>query len=132
MKHLYIILLILPFLGFGQTQEEINKKLGEVSNKINKNCPMVVDQYTTMLSTYGGLGMFMYHVQIDPDNFTDYGMSQSEWLELQTQTMRTIFCTDPSMKSFRDDLKIDVIWKYVDLSGRVIGKVKLNHLDCVE
>jgi antitoxin component YwqK of YwqJK toxin-antitoxin module len=129
MKHLYIILLILPFLGFGQTQEEINKKLGELSNEINKNCPAVVDQYTTVLSTYGGFEMFMYHVQIDPDFFADYGMSQSEWLELQNQTMRTTFCTDPSMKSFRD-LKIDVIWKYVDLSRRVIGKVKLNHLDC--
>lgn len=131
MKHLYIILLILPFLGFGQTQEEINKELVELSNNLNKNCPTVVDKYTTVLSTYGGYGMFVYHVQIDPDFFTDSGTSQSEWLELQTQAMKTTFCTDPSVKLFRD-LKIDVTWNYVDLSRRVIGKVKLNSLDCVE
>ena len=52
--------------------------------------------------------------------------------KLETQQKKNTFCSDPSMKGFRDDLKLNVIWKYRDLSGRVIGNIKLNYLDCKE
>jgi len=130
-KILSILLLTVPLFIFGQTQEEINKVLGEVSNKMNQNLPMVVDQYTTVKTTYGGMGKVMYIYQLDTDYFIDYGITQSQWLELQTELMTNTFCTDPSMKTFRD-LKVDVIWKYLDLSGGFVGRIKLNYLDCYQ
>ena len=130
MKNLLLILLItIPVISYGQTSDDVNTLLQEISNEINKSCPMVIDQYTTLTSTYGGMGRVIYRFTIDRNLFTDYEISKSEWLELQTQIMTNTFCTDPSMKTYRD-LDIDVTWKYADSYGISLGNIKLNSGDC--
>ena len=130
MKNLCVIFLFVPLIGFGQTKEEINEYIINMSSEFNKNCPVEIDKYVTLLSTMGNSNMFMYNLQVSPNYFVDYEMTESSWLELETQQKKNTFCSDPSMKGFRDDLKLNVIWKYRDLSGRVIGNIKLNYLDC--
>ena len=51
----------------------------------------------------------MYNLELNPNYLVDFGLTESTWLELETQQKKTTFCTDPSMKGFRDDLKLNVI-----------------------
>jgi len=126
---LFTLLFIIPLFICGQTQDEINKLLAEVSNKMNQTLPMEVDSYTTMMNTYGGMGMVVYNIRLNTDYFNDYGITKSEWLVSQKEQMINIFCSDPSFKSFRD-LKVNVSWKYIDLNGRFVAQIKLNYMDC--
>ena len=126
MKKFLLLLVMLPMIGFGQN---INESLKMISNEMNKNCPMVIDEYTTLLNTYGGNGQVIYNLQLDNYIFTLYEWSKSEWLYNQTIVMTNSFCTDPSFRIFIEN-NVDVTWKYSDLEGNYIGKVKLNAKDC--
>ena len=57
MKKLLLILLCMPLIGFGQSTEKINETLRKISNEANKACPMVIDEYVTLNTTFGGLGI---------------------------------------------------------------------------
>lgn len=126
MKKLLLLLVMFPMIGFGQN---INESLKMISNEMNKNCPMVIDEYTTLLNTYGGNGQVIYNLQLDKYIFTLYEWTKSEWLYNQTIVMTNSFCTDPSFRTFIE-YNVDVTWKYSDLEGNYIGKVKLNANDC--
>ena len=128
MKDIYIIIFVLPLFVLGQTQQEIDKKLNEISNKMNKSCPMVIDECTTMLNTFGGMGKVRYNIQIDTDCLTDYD-NIGEWIIYQNYSMTNSFCTDPSFKSFRE-MDVTMVWTYYDLFGNWTGKVELNNKDC--
>ncbi len=134
MKHLYIILLVLPILIFGQTEQELkeqlNQKLSEVSNEMNKTCPMVIDECTTMMSTYGGMGMIMYNINFDTNCLTRLDMSSvSEWEIYQTISMKNSFCTDPTFQIFKD-FGVKMIWKYWDVDGSFLTKIEFTVDDC--
>ena len=91
MKKLLFVFLILPLFILGQSQEELNKVLSEVSSEMNKNCPMTIDECTTMMSTFGGMGIVMYNLQFDTDCLNDWDMSVSEWKTLQTIAINNSF-----------------------------------------
>ena len=128
-KILFILLFTIPFIGFGQSTTEINKFLSETSSTLNQNTPMVIDEYTTLINTFGGIGMFIYNYQVDKNVFLDYGISESSWLVLQTEILKNTFCTDPSFDIFRS-FDIDLVWRYSDMYGVFIAKITLNGKDC--
>jgi hypothetical protein len=128
-KLLFILLLTIPFVGFGQTKQELNKKLSELSNEMNKTCPMVVDECTTLISTYGGMGMIMYHVRVETKCLTDLNMSPNEWAISKSGVIKTFFCTDPSFQTFRD-FGIKMIWKYSDINGKFLSRIEVTNEDC--
>ena len=57
---------------------------------MNKNCPMVIDEYTTLLNTYGGNGQVIYNLHVDKYIFTLYEWTKSEWLYNQTIVMTNL------------------------------------------
>ena len=134
MRKLLLLLLCVPLIGFGQTKQELkeqlNKKLSEVSNEINKSCPMVLDECTTINTTYGGMGMIKYMVTFDPNCLTRLEMSSlNEWEIYQTLSLKNNFCTDPSFQTFRD-FGVKMIWRYQDPYGKFITKIELTDEDC--
>ena len=134
MKYLYVILFVLPILIFGQTEQEwkelLNQKLSKVSNEMNKTCPMVIDECTTMMSTYGGMGMIMYNINFDTNCLARLDMSSvSEWEIYQTISMKNSFCTDPTFQIFKD-FGVNMIWKYWDVDGSFLTKIEFTVNDC--
>lgn len=124
-----ILLILLPLNVFGQSQSEINKVLRDMADEMNRSLPMAIDNYTTVTNVYGGMNKVIYNNQLDKRLFTDYDMNKTDWLDTQTVIITNQFCTDPSMKTFRD-LGIDVSWRYTDLYGIFMGQVNLNNSDC--
>ena len=136
MKNLYLLLFLLisPILMFGQTEKEmkqqLNQMLSEVSQEINKNCPMPIDECTSIISTYGGMGMIMYNLHFDTSCLKELGMSSiNEWEIYQTIAMKNTYCTDPSFQTFKD-FDVKMIWKYLDLDGSFIAKIEFTNEDC--
>ena len=129
MKKLLLLLMVVPMIGFGQSTEKINETLREVSNAANKACPMVVDEYVTLNTTFGGLGRFVYSLTVNDKQFTDLGISKLEWLNFKNKEIINSFCSEGIMTSFKD-LGVNVIWKYFDVKGNYIGKIELNIKDC--
>lgn len=135
-KILFILLLTIPFLGFSQswkdytyTQKEKNETLVYMMNETNKNCPQVIDKYTTLINTYGGNGIYRYNYQLDEEYFKTMGITKKDFMELQNEILKNKFCTDPSIEMMKV-WGIDVIWKWYGHSGVVIGEITLNRKDC--
>ena len=107
----------------------LRKELLQMSNDLNKDCPMVIDRYTTLTSTVVIDNSFMYIYKIKQGLLDELGVSKSYWKENQTQNTRNIYCTDPDMIWFRIK-KVPVIWSYEYLDGTNIGKIKITPDDC--
>ena len=107
-KILFILLLTIPFLGFSQswkdytyTQKEKNETLVYMMNETNKNCPQVIDKYTTLINTYGGNGIYRYNYQLDEEYFKTMGITKKDFMELQNEILKNKFCTDPSIEMMK-------------------------------
>ena len=123
----YIIFLIVFFqFSFGQ---DINKALNEISSQMNQNLPMVIDKYTTLVTTYGGNGRVVYRYKLDTNFFIDYGLTKDKWINAQKKSIKNTFCTSPNMSLFRD-YDVIVSWNYVDLDGKFISKIEMNNENC--
>tara|TARA_B110000091_G_C13643237_1_gene402145 strand:- start:404 stop:757 length:354 start_codon:yes stop_codon:yes gene_type:complete len=107
----------------------LKKELLKMSNDLNKDCPMVIDSYTTLTSTVVIDNSFMYIYKIKQGLLDELGVSKSYWKENQTQNTRNIYCTDPDMLWFRIN-KVPVIWSYEYLDGTSIGKIEITTDDC--
>jgi len=127
----YILLLILPFIGFTQELNdwEINEMLKEIANELNRDCPMIVDESTTLKNITSLGKTLIYNYSIDNSSLVAYDVTKSEFLAFQKEVITNAFCTDPSMNIYREN-HINVIWKYSDLMGKYIGEIKLNKNDC--
>jgi hypothetical protein len=135
-KNLFILLLTIPFFGFSQswkdytyTQKEKNETLESIMNEMNKTCPQVIDKFTTLINIYGGNGIFRHNYQIDNSYFNTMGITKKDFMELQNEILKNKFCSDPSIEMMKA-WGINVIWKYYDDSGIVIGEITLNRKDC--
>ena len=136
MKKLLLILLCLPMIGVSQswkdytyTQKEKDETLVSMMNEMNKTCPQVIDKYTTLINIYGGNGIFRHNYQIDNSYFNTMGITKKDFMELQNEILKNKFCSDPSIEMMKA-WGINVIWKYYDDSGIVIGEITLNRKDC--
>ena len=105
--------------------QDINEALNEISKEMNKSLPMVIDEYTTLLTTYGGKGKVLYRYALNTEIFSDYNISKDRWIEAQNKSIKNTFCTSPDMSFYRR-YDVTVSWNYVDLEGRFITKIELN------
>ncbi len=130
-----VLLLIIPFLSFGQTEAELNKILSKLSNEMNKNCPMAIDECTTMMSTMGGMGMVMYNISLDTNcleklmDGLSWDTSKRLWEINQKNVIKNSFCSNPSFQVFRD-FGVKVIWTYSDLNGTHIATIEVSDKNC--
>lgn len=130
MKKLLLLLIIFTSsLSFSQTKSQINEVLKNVSDKINQTLPMTIDEYTTLMTTYGGFGRVIYSYKVDASIFSDFNMSVNEWKKSQSQQIKNSFCSDPDFEFYRK-YDVDVSWNYRDLEGNFVHTVKLNSSDC--
>ena len=109
--------------------QDIDEALNEISKEMNKSLPMVIDEYTTLLTTYGGKGKVLYRYALNTEIFSDYNISKDRWIEAQNKSIKNTFCTSPDMSFYRR-YNVTVSWNYVDLEGRFITKIELNQKDC--
>ena len=107
----------------------LRKELLQMSNEINKECPMVIDRYTTLTSTVVIENSFMYIYKVQQGLLDELGLSKSYWTESQTQNIKNIYCTDPDMLWYRMK-KVPVIWSYEYQDGTSLGKIEITTDDC--
>ena len=80
-----ILLILIPIIGFSQklSSQELNEVLIYASEEINKNTPLVVDEYTTLVNSLGlvigGNAMMVYNYQIDESIFNEFDVSKSDF-----------------------------------------------------
>jgi hypothetical protein len=98
-------------------------------NEMNKTCPQVIDKYTTLINIYGGNGIFRHNYQIDNSYFNTMPITKKDFKEIQNEILKNKYSTDPSIEMMKA-WGINVIWKYYDDSGIVIGEITLNRKDC--
>lgn len=129
LKRIFIIVVL--FFGSSQSNyaQDIDEALNEISKEMNKSLPMVIDEYTTLLTTYGGKGKVLYRYALNTEIFSDYNISKDRWIEAQNKSIKNTFCTSPDMSFYRR-YNVTVSWNYVDLEGRFITKIELNQKDC--
>ena len=129
LKRIFIIVVL--FFGSSQSNyaQDIDEALNEISKEMNKSLPMVIDEYTTLLTTYGGKGKVLYRYALNTEIFSDYNISKDRLIEAQNKSIKNTFCTSPDMSFYRR-YNVTVSWNYVDLEGRFITKIELNQKDC--
>ena len=130
-KILYIlsVITLVSMIISCNNNNSLRKELLQMSNDLNKDCPMVIDRYTTLTSTVVIDNSFMYIFKIKQGLLGELGVSKSYWKENQTQNTRNIYCSDPDMLWFRIN-KVPVIWSYEYLDGTSIGKIEITTDDC--
>tara|TARA_B100001057_G_scaffold371522_1_gene375597 strand:+ start:2151 stop:2528 length:378 start_codon:yes stop_codon:yes gene_type:complete len=111
------------------TQKEKNETLVSMMKEMNKTCPKVLDKYTTLVSTYGGDGIFRYNFQVSEEYFNTMKITKKEYMDLQTVKAKNMFCTDPSIEMMKV-WGVNITWKWYSDSGIVIGEITLNRKDC--
>ena len=124
---LSIITLVLMMISCNNNS--LRKELLQMSNDANKDCPMVIDRYTTLTSTVVIDNSFMYVYKVQQGLLDELGLSKSYWKENQTQNIRNIYCTDPDMLWYRMN-KVPVIWSYEYQDGTFLGKIEITTDDC--
>ncbi len=102
-------------------KNSIDKKLIEVANEINKNCPITLDKETRLDNTlvlpnrtfqYNYTLVNIDKSVIDADELKNY---------LQPGILNTIK-TNPDMKTLRDN-KVNFVYRYVDKNNEFIFKI---------
>ena len=64
-KTLFILILTIPFIGFGQS------KLENISTNLNKSLPLKLDEYSTWVNTKVKDGSIIYNYTISTKFFKD-------------------------------------------------------------
>jgi hypothetical protein len=132
MKNIYSLLAITLFtvLISCNNSNSIESQLMTMASDLNKNLPMEVDSYTTLSgTTVVGENEFMYVYKVKLGFFDDYNISQSEWLNNQTENTTNIYCTNEDMKWFKDN-NVTVTWSYDFTDGTYIDQVSVSPNDC--
>lgn len=130
-----ILLILIPIVGFSQklSNQELNEVLKYASEEINKNTPLVVDEYTTLVNSLGlvigGNGMIVYNYQIDESIFDEYDVSKSDFELYKQIELKNFYCSDPDFQLFRDN-DVSGTWKYTNLLGTHIAKITIYSSDC--
>ena len=112
-----------------KNSNQLEKELKKSSNETNRDCPIVIDKYTTLSGTYVVNDNFIYVVKLKQNLLNEIGLSKSLWNKKQSEKIRNIYCTDPDMEWFRSN-RVTVTWSYEYQDGTHIGKIEVNSSDC--
>jgi hypothetical protein len=104
------------------------RDLIQVSDKLNKRCPVMVDQETRMDNVTAGPGLvFSYNYTFIKHRSTD--VNKQEFVSAQRNGLMGTVCASPDLAKF---LKSNVTVKYVykGYDGGVIGVIPFSRRDC--
>ena len=76
------------------------------SNELNKTCPSIIDEFTTLTNTVYMDGEFIYNYSVNTNNFVNLGISKDDLNREMYSIMRNSFCTDPDFQIFRELYKL--------------------------
>ena len=128
-KHItYLGFMLLTLISCNNVNS-LHKELIKMSNDLNKDCPWVIDEYTTLSSTVVVNKSFMYIYKVKYGLFEEFGITKSDWKKNQNTIIKNIYCTDPDMLWFKSN-NIPVTWSYEYLDGSHIGKITIHSDDC--
>ena len=113
MRYINIIILIIII---SSCDNPVNNILKDTSKKINENCPMKIDDYTTLKTSSINNNTLTYYYFINKNVITDYNITKSYWSNEQESRLKTFYCLSPEFSVFRE-YNISVRWKYTDLDG---------------
>ena len=108
---------LLLIVGCGDRSSKIESGLRKVSQNLNKNCPVIMNKYTTLLSTSTHGDTLMYWIHFDKENFMeDTGMNISQYAKLENDAKIIEYC-GPEASGLRSiDAKMKVIYRNIDNS----------------
>ena len=114
MKRFLPLLLI---VGCGDRSSKIESFMREVSQDFNKNCPMILNKYTTLLSTSPHGDTLMYWFHFDKESFMDdTGMNISQKAKVENDAKIEVYC-GPEGSALRSiNAKMKVIYRNIDNS----------------
>ena len=99
------------------------------SNELNKTCPLIIDEITTLNNTVYMDGEFIYNYSLNTNNFVYNGITKDYFNREMYSIMRNSFCTDPDFQIFKE-YNIKIVWKYYDLKSNYFTKIEVQNNDC--
>ena len=119
-KHLYIILLILPFIVFSQLEEKsLLEQLHEMVTEENKLLPLDGGEVVWEKVTLDGV-VYTYHYIIKEKNHLK---------EIDELDFITFYCSEPDVQWKREN-NVPICWQYFDLDGNIIRKIVVDRDQC--
>lgn len=125
---LFCILLLIGFLV--SCNNSRNRALDFMVNQVNKNCPMKLDDYTTLKISSTTGNTFTYYYFIDKTILSDYGVSKKEWSTNQSNYLKNFYCESSDLSFIREN-NTTLRWKYNDLHGMHFDLFEFDLSDCI-
>lgn len=106
----------------------IEEMLRKVSGHVNRTLPVMIDKNTRLETTLAGPGnRFTYlHTILSVDSTT---LSHQQLEHALGRNIRNTVCSSKDMQAFVSN-KVQVIYRYRDSDGRIIGDLVVNSEDC--
>jgi hypothetical protein len=127
MKKTLLISFLLVACANEQSADSIDKLMFQTANKVNKNLPIMIDQYTRLDATMPIPGKkFMYLYTIT--NFSKDDLSNSDIDDIKNgikTTVKNAWASGEDFKIFRK-YYIDIIYKYRDMNGFFLFEFAFN------
>ena len=123
MKKLILLLTLIPLLIFGQTDEDkmyLKSSYGEAT----KNCPIVIDEKTTMVSM-----AYMDKLNVVEYQFTFNGVLADNFNDVKKKELINKWKTSPKQSELINYYKFKVNYVYHNLSGEFLTKIVINYDD---
>ena len=127
MRKVLLIPLLLIACSKDQKTDSIDKMLFQTANELNKNLPMMIDQYTRLDATTPFPGkQFMYLYTIIGFLKDDLSISDLNDTENEIKTrVKNAWKSDDDFQWYRENY-IDVIYKYRDENGFFLFEFSFN------
>jgi hypothetical protein len=118
--------------------DEVTKNLHKVSQTVNKNCPIIVDNITTLISTAViGKRTFLYKYQMDLKKLIkENGITLKKYYKIKERIKKehkkksqNAVCTDPAFKYVRDH-NVTMSYSYSDTDGIFQFAFKISKDQC--
>jgi len=126
MKKLLFLLTLIPLLIFGQTDEDkmyLKSSYGEAT----KNCPIVIDEKTTMVSM-----AYMDKLNVVEYQFTFNGVFADNFNTIKKRELVNKWKTSPEQSKLINYYKFKVNYFYHNLSGEFLTKIVINYDDIIK
>ena len=126
MKKLIFLLTLIPLLIFGQTDEDkmyLKSSLGEAA----KNCPIVIDEKTTMVSM-----AYIDQLNVVEYQFTFNGVLAENFNDVKKRELVNKWKTSPEQSKLINYYKFKVNYVYHNLSGEFLTKIVINYDDIIK
>ncbi|MBL7215360.1 MAG: hypothetical protein ISS71_06755 [Phycisphaerae bacterium] len=109
-----------------ESDEFVNAMLKNTSEKLNKQCPIKIDKYTTALGALPFDRKVIYRYQLDINKLIEDSNTDLTTLENTIkQNMITNFRSNPSFDTFKKH-DVEMEYQYTDLDGKFLFKFVIN------